>query len=131
MKLDYQFLKQLLLAMEENENHTIANEELAKKADVNFKNIDETKFDKLVGHLRQLQDNGCIDCVSADLGFRQNLNDHWTVTRVRYRLTSHGYEFLDMLKKNSILNKVKDFSLTTAYEVGKALLINELSGALK
>ncbi len=130
MKLDYQFLKQLLTAMENDSQHTITNENLARSAGVDFKSIDEEKFDKFVGHVRQLQDNGCIDCISPDLGFKQNSNDHWTVTRVRYRLTNHGYEFLDILNENKIFNKVKDFSISTALELGKHLLTEVVTGAV-
>jgi hypothetical protein len=125
MKLDYDFLKELLTALEDNQSHLLENMQLAKKVSIDIKNDDE--FDKFAGHLKLLQDNFCIDCMHSDLGFKK-VNSGFLIAPVGYRLTSHGYEFLEMLNEKTVFNKIKTFSISTAFEVGKTLLINQLTG---
>ena len=40
-----------------------------------------------------------------------------------YRITANGYEFLDILKNDTILNKIKHFAIQNAWEIGKQLII--------
>ena len=45
-------------------------------------------------------------------------------------MTAKGYEFLDMLKQDTVFNKVKNFTITNAFEIGKQLLISLATGAI-
>lgn len=131
MKIDYDFLKKLLLTMEENDAHTISNSALAESVGLDLNKIDDALFDKLVGHLRLLQDNGCIDSKSLTLGFSQGANGHWLIQHAQYRLTNRGYEFIDLLKEKGVFSKIKNLSLSMAFDVGKAVLVNLATGAVK
>lgn len=125
MKLDYEFIKQILIVMEENETHEIGANNLLQKLQ-----LDESLKDKFIGHIKILDDNACIDCDDSDLGFKMFLGGEVAITNCSYRLTSYGYEFLDVLRNDTVLNKVKSFALPTAFEVGKQLLVQLLTGQL-
>ena len=126
MKLDYVYIKEILVAIRNDDSHIIRSNILAEKLGVSFNKIDETAFNKFVGHIRILHDEGCIDSSTPDLGFSQGANDHWIVCSARYRMTSRGYEFLDALSKQSVFDKIKDHSISIAIEAGKQLLIEGL-----
>ena len=76
-----------------------------------------------------LKDNNCIDCDDEELGLILN-GDHCSCTPQYFRLTARGYEFIDILKDKGIFNKIKDFSVGTAIEIGKAALVNIVSGSV-
>ena len=52
------------------------------------------------------------------------------LVRARYRLTNRGYGFLEILNEKTVFNKVKNFSLSTALDVGKSLLIAALTSGV-
>ncbi len=54
------------------------------------------------------------------------MNDDILYHNVNYRLTAKGYEFLDLLMHDTVINKIKDFSISTAIEVGKQILIKSI-----
>jgi len=127
MKIDYEFLKNILVVMEENPKHNINNYELGNAIGLDFNKIDEVLFDKFVGHIKLLGDNNCIECKSSDYGFTFNLmSNSYISVQTLYRLTQEGYEFLEMIKHKSILEKIKNLSFSTAIEIGKPLLIEYL-----
>jgi hypothetical protein len=127
MKVDYAYIKQILSTLRDNESYRTDNYDLAKICGVDVQHINEASLDKFVGHVKLLQDNFCIDCPAENLGFVQNLNKHWITNRVSYRLTNRGYEFLEILNEKTVFNKVKNFSLSMALEVGKSLVIAALT----
>ena len=49
-------------------------------------------------------------------------------TNASYRITAKGYEFLEMLRKRNIFNKIKGLTVPTALEVGKAILVKTITG---
>lgn len=118
MKLDYEYLKQILTKMEECPTHRIQSGVLLE--DLNTNEIDRDKF---FGHIRILFDFGCIDCPDEDLGIQYMLNGNVFCTSAPYRLTAKGYEFLDILKNKTVFNKIKDFAISNAWDIGKQLLI--------
>lgn len=127
MKLDYKFIKQLLEAMENYDEHQITMEKL-----MNFMAINDENVDKFIGHIKILADYDCIDTSSSEMGFRYGIDGCLSINGgSRYRLTARGYEFLDILKQDTIFNKIKDHAISTAFEVGKTLLTNSLSGLIK
>lgn len=137
MKLDYDLLKKILQVMEEEPSHLCSNFELAIKVNVgatgnggSMKIEDDALFEKFIGHIHILNDHGCIDCESPTLGFRRMSGDNWVFANVKYRMTSNGYAFLDMLKNKTVFNKIKGFSIDTAIEAGKALLIKAVTEGL-
>ena len=137
MKLDYDLLKRILQTMEEEQSHLCDNLYLASKVNVgatgdggSIKIEDEALLEKFIGHIRILNDHGCIDCENSTLGFRQMSGDSWFLQNTKYRMTSDGYAFLDMLNNKTVFNKIKDFSIDTAIDVGKTLLMKVVTEGL-
>lgn len=123
MKLDYDFLKKILETMEQEDSHLIPNTALAAAVGVDLEK--EKQFDKFAGHIKILADERHIDCKNEDLGFPKRLR-MGNFQTVEYRMTERGYELLDMLKNKSAFNRMKNFSLSFAVEIGKAYLLNKL-----
>ncbi len=121
MKLDYDFIKQILLTMEDYDKHEIENFELMK-----YLNVPKENEDKFVGHILILGDNGFIDSnnLKHPYGFaRMSRGDIYQIINDKYRITAQGYEFLDILKNDTVLNKIKNFAIKNAWEIGKQLII--------
>lgn len=116
MKLDYTYLKQILVFMEESSSHQIWVSEL-------IKNLSDDNEDKFIGHIKILFDFGCVSTQSGRTGFTTAMNGQIIVADVPYRLTAKGYEFLDILKNDTIINKIKDFAISNAWEIGKQMLV--------
>lgn len=125
MKLDYDFLKEILLTLEAEPSYSMKLKELGKKLDLGQQN---QQFDKLEGHVKLLADNGYVEFKVKEI--KPNVNFMPTVIKKDCRLTSKGYEFLDILRNDTILNKIKNFALPTAFEIGKQLLIKFIAGQL-
>lgn len=132
MKLDYKFIKQILITMEEYENHEIKCQELLMKLELLdlVGKIDDNKIDPFIGHIKLLGDNYLIESSSQNFGFMRT-NQGYMIGDATYRITAQGYEFLDVLKNDNVFNKVKNLAIPTALEVGKQLLVQFLTGQLK
>lgn len=128
MKQDYKFLKEILITLEEHSKHLIDTNELIEKLKVDYS--DPIKWDNFLGHMLILKDNNCIDCNDPELGITIGSRGRCSFTNQYFRLTARGYEFIDILKDKGIFNKIKDFSVATAIEIGKAALINIVSGTV-
>lgn len=129
MKLDYNYLKKILITMEEYPEHQIYFYDLIKM--VSGKGIYEVD-DKTIGHIRILYDNECFDTLKkGQIGISYNFNKMFIPVNTLYRLTAKGYEFLDLLRNDTIFNKIKNFSVATAIEIGKELLTNTTLGLIK
>ena len=126
MKLDYEYIKRILTALRDNKSHITMSADLARNLGIDLKN-DDVSFDKFVGHIRILGDECCIESPEMNFGFSQGIDGRWSFGSVSYRLTNRGYEFLDLLSEKSVFNKIKDFSLSAAWEVGKPLLIEAIT----
>ncbi len=122
MKIDYDFLKQILTVMVDNESHFIRTDQLTDKLDLDICN--KLLWDKFWGHMFILNDNLCLDCDDENLGAFREQDSSISYRFQTFRLTAQGYQFLDVLKNDTIFSKIKDFSVSTAIEVGKAALIN-------
>lgn len=118
MKLDYDYLKKILIRMEECPRHRISSGELLKDPE-----IAKDDLDKFAGHIHILFDFGCIDCPNEELGFQYPLSGRIVCVSAPYRLTAKGYEFLDMLKNETIFNKIKNLAISNALDIGKQMLI--------
>ena len=121
MKLDYDFIKQILLTMENYHEHEINNYELMK-----LLNITADIEDKFIGHILLMGDNGLIDYCHTKyaFGFAKIPGcKGYKIIDDDYRITANGYEFLDILKNDTILKKIKNFAIQNAWEIGKQLII--------
>lgn len=129
MKLDYGFIKEILLAMEKFEEHEIRCPQLVEilggsQTDINFVN-------KFVGHIKILGDNHFIDCSTKDYGVIRYANGGYSLVNPIYRITAQGYDFLDMLKNDTVFNKVKDFTLSNAVTIGREIIIRSAVESIK
>lgn len=131
MKLDYKFIKEILLTMEEYDKHEISSYELWQKIGVMDSKhcIDEDMLDKFLGHIKVLDDNFCIECSNKNFGVVASLRGNYGIANVTFRLTAQGYEFLDVLKNDTAFNKVKDFAISNAIDIGKQIIVQLATGA--
>lgn len=132
MKLDYKYIKEILVTMEEYESYQISSYELMHKLGVSNSNkqVDDILLDKFIGHIKLLADNNFIASKNNTLGFSTGLDGTIITANAFYRITSQGYEFLDILKNETILKKISNFALNTAWDIGKQLLINITTGKI-
>lgn len=133
MKLDYNFIKQILLTMEENNKHEIPLNSLLKNLKILTIDgkIDENLIDKFIGHVKILGDNFFIECSNEEYGFMETCDGYAVITNANYRITAQGYEFLDILKKDNILKQIADLAVPTAFKIGTQLLTQALLEKIK
>ncbi len=135
MKLDYKFIKQILIVMEEHESHEIECYKLMQIIGVmdNKKVINENLIEKFIGHIKIIGDKHFLE--SSDLkgnyGFIKGAHGDYIISNPRYRITAYGYEFLDILKNKTIFNKIKNFTISNAWEIGKQLLVQYAIGQIQ
>lgn len=131
MKLDYNFIKQILITMEEYEKHEISLYPLLKKLKVMSidNKLDEALVDKFLGHIKILGDGYYIECSNDEYGFMQTCGGY-AIANADFRLTAQGYEFLEILKNDTAFNKVKGFALNTALDIGKQIIVKLATGGM-
>lgn len=124
MKLDYNLIKQILSTMAEYPEHQIPSFTLMEKIKITDENID-----LFIGHIKIMGDYSLIQSndKEGNYGFKYGLNKHLMRVNCDYRMTANGYEFLDVLKNDTVFNKIKDFSFSNALDIGKQLLVNFVS----
>ena len=121
MKLDYEYLKKILITMEEQDEYYISIPKLMKGV-YNAKNSSDIT-PKFVGHIEILFDNKCIESEEGKgSGFSLLSNGEIYCADLCYRMTARGYEFLDMLKNETIFNKIKNLAISNALDIGKQML---------
>ena len=59
------------------------------------------------------------------------MHGDYIISNPSYRITAQGYEFLDILKNDTVLNKIKNFAISNAWEIGKQLLVQYAIGQVK
>ncbi|MBS6552390.1 MAG: DUF2513 domain-containing protein [Clostridium sp.] len=133
MKQDYNLMKSILETMEDCEKPYIESYELAEKLGLLNRNtmqvLDDSKLNDFIGHIYLLGDNRCIDSTAKNYGWQYNIHScDYMGTNASYRMTAQGYEFLEMLRKKNIFEKIKGLTVPVALEVGKSLLISKLTG---
>lgn len=118
MELDYSFLKEILSTMEQNSEHEMDNFKIMEKL-----NIQKEREDKFIGHIRILADKGFISCENCKYPFGFSYTNYGVrIDRTAYRITAIGYDFLEILENDTIFNKIKNFTISVAYEAGLQLL---------
>jgi hypothetical protein len=95
-------------------------------------NITDENKDTFIGHIKIMGDYSLIQSSDKEgnYGFRYGLNKHLIQSNCDYRMTANGYEFLYVLKKDTVFNKIKDFAISNAIDIGKQLLVNFASANL-
>ncbi|MGC8343625.1 DUF2513 domain-containing protein [Pantoea ananatis] len=124
MKIDHQYLKDLLIAFEDTYGPDTMLADLIKAGlDVNDSNM--------IFHMRLLYDNGLIVRVDGKSGFGHEMSRtlgegvryYWVDTPLR--LTARGHDFIEALRQKEVWNTVKnnfnEASLSTLVEVAKQL----------
>ncbi|WP_394546894.1 DUF2513 domain-containing protein [Pantoea ananatis] len=120
MKIDQQYLKDLLIAFEDNEG-----------PQTNIRELEDAGFDysnqKFIFHMRLLDDKNLIARVDGEPGFGLCLGadntGSWAVLPLR--LTSQGHDFIEALRQKEVWNTVKEnfkeASISTLVDVAKQL----------
>jgi len=120
MKIDHEYLKNLLIAFEDS-----------PEPDTNIRELLEAGFNyndpKFVFHMRLLDDQGLIARTDGKPGFGLYLGaddgGSWGVLPLR--LTSRGHDFIADLRQKEVWNSVKenfkDASMSTLVDVAKQL----------
>lgn len=118
--------------MENYDKHEISSYELWQKIGVMDSKhcIDEDMLDKFLGHIKVLDDNCCVVCSNKNFGVISSLRGNYGIVNVFFRLTAQGYEFLDVLKNDTAFNKVKDFAISNAIDIGKQIIVQLATGAI-
>lgn len=119
MKIDQQYLKNLLIAFEDN-----------PATETNIHELKVLGFDyhepKFLFHMRLLDDQRLIARVDDRPGFGYyNSSDRPGFATVPLRLTSEGHAFIEALRQKEVWNSVKenfkDASVSTLVDVAKQL----------
>lgn len=131
MKLDYKFIKEILLTMEEYDNCAMENFSLIKKMNITNEILEK----KFVAHILVMTDLGLIKSTNhrehVPMGLLINHDESIDIRNSCYRLTAQGYEFLDALKKDNIFNQLVDLALPTALKIGTQLLTQTIWEKIK
>lgn len=125
MKVDPQYLKDLLIAFEDTEgpDTTLAGLESAGY------NRDDPNF---IFHMRLLYDNGLIVRIDGKQGFGYEYYSHigghsYMWTPVPLRLTARGHDFIADLRQKEVWQTIKtnfkDEGISTIMELSKSLAI--------
>lgn len=122
MKVDLDYLKQLLEAFEASEKPYVSLDDIFEKTSLRFD-------DALIFHLQILNDKSLICQQDGTPGFGvfYTMCGGATYAGVPLRLTAEGHEFLDALKNKEVWKTLKENfkedSIGTLKEVSKSLLM--------
>lgn len=123
MKVNQQYLKDLLIAFEDREGpETMINELASAGYDINDSNF--------IFHMRLLDDNGLIVRIDGQPGFgyeyRQFINGQdYSWHEVPLRLTARGHDFIADLRQKEVWQTIKtnfkEEGISTLMELSKSL----------
>lgn len=105
MKLDTDYIKEILSKMEEAPTPTVYNADLMNA--LNIPNDDEAQEGKFIKHIYDLRDMGAIDANVYHMGFKQAPSGIWLQSDAFYRLTISGQQLLDVMKNDNWWTRVK------------------------
>ncbi|PLV58577.1 DUF2513 domain-containing protein [Brachyspira pilosicoli] len=136
MKIDYQLIKNILIAIQDYPLPEMEGKELLNKLDVKIPSRralktdeDYLKYVTLVYHMEELLKAECIENINKEYqySFAPNIESPFVrVDYTSYKLTLKGSEFLSGLKQNKIFSKIKDLAINTAISLVSELLIEQL-----
>lgn len=109
MKLDLDFIKEILLALEEQTGSRASLGSVMAALKIEASN--ESKLDILAGHIRLMRDAGFIESTAADCGIMSNINKPVAAihTGAQYEITLPGYQMLDGLRNDNLMSKIKTY----------------------
>lgn len=121
MKLDLDYVKNILLAIENNERPNVAVKDIAKAINTDLKNQKENEI--FVYYMEMLtKEIGALETDQNNMGITKGLNDPKTIMKsVEFRLSFSGHKLLDAMKNETIFNKIKSISKVTGIELLKQL----------
>ncbi len=92
---------------------------------------EEGEIKKFIGHVLLLYDANCIETNVENCGVKYRDDEYDLSVAAEYRITSIGYEYLSIIKKETILNRIKGYSIGIAIEMGKKIVLDQVMGLLK
>jgi hypothetical protein len=105
MKIDVNYIKQILEILESIDSPTMYSKDLYDKMrEIAPSNDNDSKFIK---HIWDLRDLGAIESNNYDMGFRQGANGDWIMNGCFYRLTMRGQQLLDVMRNDTWWNRIK------------------------
>lgn len=123
MRTDYIFIKRILNTMQDMESYVAEVRLLAEEVKSSIDGQDEDVYlNKFFGHLQLLKDNNAIEVLKGDgVGavYNFNLKGYVSISGSLIRMTSKGYDLLNMLNKKGILEKLKDVTISGAIFASK------------
>lgn len=129
MKQDYELIKIILQILADNEGYYMLLDNLANK--IQEKTGESELFnDKFVGHFFLARDTKLIEELGVCFFTGQQYHKPVPANYAKLRITAQGLEFLEALKNDNIIHKIKEFSVGTAIDIGKSLLTNFISKQL-
>ena len=134
MQLDIRFLRKILNIMQEKQSHYISTQEILDdiRADYDYMEYQDFK-DFFADHLLLLRDNKLIENVSVEdskLGIAYNTKC-LGIHPCNIRLTLSGYDFLKVLNKNGIIDRIKNLTLTESLKICEHILIKGLDSFIE
>ncbi|MBQ8436707.1 MAG: DUF2513 domain-containing protein [Alphaproteobacteria bacterium] len=126
MKQDYELIKLILQTLAENDSYCVSLDSLAKQ--IQEKTGEREPFnDKFVGHFFLAKDVNLIAELGVCFFTGQQYRKPVPANYAKLRITAQGLEFLEALKNDNIIHKIKEFSVGTAIDIGKSLLTSFIS----
>lgn len=116
MKIDINFIKEILEVIENNEKSSITNEELLTGLNIK-KGCEIKELDKLLNHINDLKDIDCINFKGESINW--NIDGYVFHLYGIYRITNSGRNLLEILKNDSWWNKIKNTTKDITYETLK------------
>lgn len=120
MKIDQEYLKNLLIAFEDSDG-----------PETNIRELNESGFNfseqKFIFHMRLLDDKNLISRTDGQrgFGFYTGADDGGSWAVIPLRLTAQGHDFIQALRQKEVWNSVKenfkDVGITTLVDVSKEL----------
>ena len=105
MKIDVNYIKQILEILEAFDSPTMYSKDLYDKMhEIAPSNDNDGKFIK---HIWDLRDLGAIESNNCDMGFRQGANGDWVMNGCFYRLTVRGQQLLDVMRNDTWWKRIK------------------------
>lgn len=125
MRIDRNFVRDIFLAMQEEDDYVISSHALMNKLNIKGRELER----KFMGHILILGDKGLVESFYSKypFGFVNCVGGEYSIIDVDYRMTAQGYEMIDLFKNERIFEKVKDYTLSNAVELAKKLLIEEVT----
>jgi len=116
MKLDLEFIKQILQVIEDNDSSLTTNDELMSGLNIK-KNCELKELDRLLNHIDDLKDIDCIETNSTSIGW--NNDGYQFCLYGTYRITHNGRDLLEAMKNDTWWNKIKSTSKDITLETLK------------